>query len=329
MKTKSGSLLKQTVWDEIKGMMNFLKSCLYTLKYYDFKRPAQRHNGRMLIFNVDQLFYSGGMADRFKGAVTAYAFCKQRGIDFRIRYVFPFELADFLSPAEYDWRLREGEYQRNVRTSVLMYSRAERGRRLVRQNPIRRQLHYYGNYDNLDFLNEKFGTHYEWGELFRELFRPGPELEKALKKKRDEIGGPYISAVYRFQNLLGDFHEYGFASIEDSSGREQLMSVCINGLLELQKCNPSMPILVTSDSSSFINRVSSLKGIHIVGGDRVHIGCDAADKSEVYLNSFMDFYMLAGSARVYCLGTSQMYPSQFPMYAAKVYGVPFERILLK
>lgn len=328
MKNKSLDLLRSTVWDEIKGMMNSFKSCIYMLRHYDFKRPCKEYNGRMLIFNVDRFFYSGGMADRFKGAVTAYAFCKQRGIDFRIRYVFPFELSDFLLPAEYDWRLREGEYLRNVRTSRLMYSRAERGRRLMRQNPVKRQLHYYGNYDNLDFFNAKGGTDYEWGVLFRELFRPGPELEKALQKKHSEIGEPYIAAVYRFQNLLGDFHEYAFTSIDDKDRCEELISICIDGLLELQKANPGVPVLVTSDSSTFISRISGFSGIHTVGGCRVHIGCDASD-SGVYLNSFIDFYMLAESTKVYCLGTSGMYPSQFPMYAAKVYGIPFERVLLK
>ena len=59
------------------------------------------------------------------------------------------------------------------------------------------------------------------------------------------------------------------------------------------------------------------------------MGCNAGADYDTYLKSFVDFFMLAGSERVFSLGTSEMYPTEFPMYAAKVNGVPFERVLLK
>jgi hypothetical protein len=38
--------------------------------------------------------------------------------------------------------------------------------------------------------------------------------------------------------------------------------------------------------------------------------------------------MLSESTHVYYIGTSEMYPSEFPMYAARINDVPFERILI-
>ena len=61
------------------------------------------------------------MADRFKGAVSAYAYCKQRNIDFRIRYVFPFELSDYLYPSQYDWRLKKNEYTECIWQRYLIF----------------------------------------------------------------------------------------------------------------------------------------------------------------------------------------------------------------
>jgi len=238
-------------------------------------------------------------------------------------------LADYLEPNQYDWRLREGEYTTCIWDSTLMRARGEYGGRLIRRKIRKEQIHFYGNRDFLQNINDASGTDFVWGELFRELFRPGKELTEAIKKKKEEIGCPYISAVFRFQNLLGDFKEYKFQALENDKKREELIIKCLNGLSELQKRHPNMPILVTSDSSTFIDRASEMQGVFVIEGKRVHIGCMSGAAYDTYLKSFVDFYMLADSQRVFSLGTSEMYPTQFPMYAAKVNDVTFERILLE
>lgn len=321
-------ILRYTVVDDFKGMMNALKGGLYMLCHYKWRWGKVPSKAPMLIFNVTEDFYSGGMADRFKGAVTAYAYCKQRGIDFRIRYIYPFELSDYILPASYDWRLKEGEYVQCIPDARLMYARAEHGRRLLRLKPSSRQIHFYGNYNNLDLLNRTAGTDYKWGELFNDLFRPGPELEKLIAAKKSEIGSEYISAVFRFQNLLGDFKEYGFRSIEEHNRRDELISLCIAGLEDLHAKYPDVPVLVTSDSSTFIQKVSSLPYVFTVGGKRVHVGSSSGEAVDTYMGSFVDFFMLAGSRMIFSLGSSEMYPTQFPMYAAKLNDVPFVRIRL-
>lgn len=303
----------------------------YMLRHYRWRKDGKIPQCPMLVFMVNNAkgFYTGGMVDRFKGIISTYAWCKQKGVEFRIRYIYPFELADYLEPNQYDWRLREGEYTTCIWNSTLMRARGEYGGRLIRRKIKKEQIHFYGNRDFLQNINEAGGTDYTWGELFRELFRPGKPLAEAVKKKKDEIGAPYISAVFRFQNLLGDFQEYKFQALENDKEREELITKCLNGLTELRKKYPDMPILVTSDSSTFINRASEVQGVHIIEGERVHIGCMSGAAYDTYLKSFVDFYMLAGSQRIFSLGTSDMYPTQFPMYAAKVNDIAFERILLE
>ena len=321
-------VLRHTVGDRLKGFMNSCKSLCYMFMHYDLKRPVCFSPGRMVIFNVDRDFYSGGMADRFKGAVTSYAYSKLRGYDFRIRYVYPFDLGDYLLPSQYDWRLRKGEYCRNIWKSKLMYARAEHGRRLVRQKPEQHQLHFYGNYDNLDYLNRCFGTDYRWGELFHELFEPNAAIKTRIAEVKSRIGAPYVSAVFRFQNLLGDFQEYKFASIADEDKRLSLISICLDGLRSLQERHKGTPILVTSDSTTFLQLAEKISGIYVVGGNRVHIGCDSTEDDDAYLNSFVDFFMLSDSESIYSLGTAEMYSTQFPLYAAKLNDIHFERICL-
>lgn len=303
----------------------------YMLKHYDWRKTEVESLCPALVFMVNDAkgFYVGGMADRFKGIVSTYAWCKQRNIPFRIRHIFPFELADYLCPAQYDWRLKENEYTSSIWNAKLMRARGEYGRRLLKTKLKMKQLHFYGNRDFLQNINLAGKTNYTWGELFHELFQPNDELAESITRIKSNIGGPYISAVFRFQNLLGDFREYGYQILHDGDNREKLILKNLSGLVDLQKKNPGLPVLVTSDSSTFIKRASCIPGIHVIGGERVHIGCNSTAAYNTYLNSFIDFFVLADSLRIFSLGTSEMYPTQFPMYAAKVNDIPFERILLR
>lgn len=303
----------------------------YMLRHYNWRSRTTHIKSPMLIFMVTNTkgFYVGGMVDRFKGMISTYAWSKQRNIDFRIRHIFPFELADYLEPSQYDWRLKEGEFSTCIWDATLMKARGEYGRRLVRTTLRNKQIHYYGNRDFLYYINETGETNYSWGELFKELFKPRKKLAEQIELKKKEIGSSYISAVFRFQNLLGDFKEYRFSALADEDKKEKLILKCLNGLLELQKKYSNKPLLVTSDSSTFIERATKIPGVHAIKGKRVHIGGGHTNADyDTYLKSFIDFYMLADSEQIFSLGTSDMYPTQFPMYAAKVNNIPFERIIL-
>lgn len=301
----------------------------FSLKNFGLKRKGPWSGEKMIVHVVENgHFYSGGMADRFKGAVTAFAWSKSNGTGFRMKYVHPFDLSDYLEPAEYDWRLKDDEWTEDIRDVRVLYARGEPGRRLLGVKP-RRQIHYYGNMNCLDLINTVYGTDYDWGTLYRELFRPGKRLEACLEEQRKSIGGQgYIAAVFRFQNMLGDFKEYSFKALESEQEKEELIVKCLEAVQKLTSEWPDTRILVTSDSATFLSRVSSLDSVYVIPGKVVHLGSEEGEDYDVYMKSFVDFYMLSESRRVYCIGTSDMYPSEFPMYAAKINDVPFERILI-
>lgn len=281
---------------------------------------------------IDGTQYDGGLCDRMKGIITLYAWCKQRGLGFRIMHTHPFRLEEYLVPAEYDWILKPGELSLNIRHSRFFHMRGENlARRLIKLD-TQKQILYSNNRDCLDILNADRGTDYRWGELFRELFRPSPEMEAMLQKLKAGIGGPYNASVFRFQNLLGDFKEYGYRPVGDEEARRLLMQRCLEDLKKHISETDGRPMLVTSDSITFLTEASRIENVHIIPGSLAHMGGAGKDlpgnPHEVYMKSFLDFYMLSEAETVACIGTSQMYPSQFPLYAAKVNDRPFSRILI-
>lgn len=287
---------------------------------------------------IDGSAVHGGMCDRFKAIISLYAYCKYTGNPFRIKYTYPFKLEDYLSPATYDWRIKEGEYTDNPRYSRILYMRKEYLARRLLKLKTQKQIHFYGNRDSLAYINESFlgqgnaSEAFTWGGLFRELFRPGPVLEERIQAVSTELGDNYDAAVFRFQNLLGDFKEYSFKSIGDKSEAEKLIEKCLQAIKALKADMGDRALLVTSDSVTFLQRAVQIEGVHIIPGKLVHMdGCKdepVENKYEIYLKSFLDFYVLSGARKIYRIGTSYMYPSEFPMYAAKVHDIPFESIVI-
>ena len=124
---------------------------------------------------IDGESFHGGMCDRFKGIISLYAYCKFRGIPFRIRYKYPFQLEDYLYPAAYDWTLKEKEYTDNPIYCRILYMRGEHLASRLLKLKTKKQVHYYSNRDCLTHINKAFTegkknmSHLNWGELFCEL----------------------------------------------------------------------------------------------------------------------------------------------------------------
>ena len=304
------------------------------LKSKELRKPETEKP--LYIAMVDGETFHGGMCDRFKGIISLYAYCKYRGLPFRIKYTYPFRLEDYLSPSTYDWTIKKGEYTDNPFYSRILYMRGEHLASRLLHLKTRKQIHFYTNRDCLTHINRAYATEgnppFEWGELYRELFKPGQILQERLEVIKKELGENYYAAVFRFQNLLGDFQEYHYKSMEDQDEKEQLIGKCLQALKTLQAAHGNQALLVTSDSVTFLKRAVQLEGVHIISGTLVHI--DGQKNSvlensyEVYLKSFLDFYALSGARKIYRVGTSYMYPSEFPVYAAKIHNVPFESMIV-
>ncbi len=287
---------------------------------------------------IDGETFHGGMCDRFKGIISLYAYCKYHKLPFRIKYTYPFKLEDYLSPAIYDWRLKKGEYTDNPIYSRILYMRGEHFAKRLFNLETMKQVHFYSNRDCLSHINstyvkkEKHKSPFDWGELFRELFTPTPILLERIKTIKKELGDDYYAVVFRFQNLLGDFKEYHFKSITNQSEAEKLIEKCLDSIRKLKATHENKALLVTSDSVSFLKKASQIEGVHIIPGTLIHMDGNKDKNSdsnyEVYLKSFLDFYVLSEAKKIYRIGTSYMYPSEFPVYAAKIHNIPFVSITI-
>lgn len=301
---------------------------LFSLKRYTLFRKSAPPSPFFLV-QIEGRNFHGGFADRMKGIVSCFAFCLQNGIPFRIQYTFPFALTDFLIPNTYDWTLQKdetiAEYVADVRYLNLIGDPSIQ--RLVHLKKEKKQVHCYANRDVLDALNVYYHTQHAWGDLFRQLFRPAAILERELLNKRKLLPSGYIGMAFRFQNLLGDFEEYQVAAL---SGEAQtaLIDQCRNFLVRFQQ-EVDAPLLVTSDSYHFSCSLAGMEQIYCFPGPNHHLDHQTKMSGETYLKSFTDFFLLSESRKVYAAGTEKMYRTEFPLYAARLNGLPFERILIE
>jgi hypothetical protein len=315
--------IQEAISNSKKIVVHRIKEKVILFKYYAYNKATD--GGQLFVSKIDDRRNSFGLTDRLKGIVSLYAFSKIKNVNYKCSFTHPFELSAFLEPNAYNWLPGKDEIstsRKNVRVIILQ---GEDEKRLIHLS-VQKQLHAYINRDYLPALNKSYGTDFKWGELFNDLFKPTPKLEAQINYYLNQIGSDFIGCVFRFQSLLGDFEEYNFSTLEPAE-RETLIANCIGCLVELKK-EKNMPLLVTSDSSTFISEVSKIDGIITMSGRVVHMDCVDNESDEVYMKSFVDFLMLSKATKIYSIGTSRMYPTEFPLYAAKVNNIPFERILI-
>jgi len=304
----------------------WLKEYIMLLKYYKISFKPQKK--ALLVSVIDNRRNCQGLTDRFKGIVTVYALSKGLNMEFKCIFTHPFNLTDFLHPNEYNWVAQANELSTAMKDVRIKIMRKEPTlKRLLRMFPTDKQILVYANYDYLEEINQKYAQDFQWGKLFKELFKPSKELEAQLDFHLKTLHeGKYIACVFRFQSLLGDFKEYHYQALPVNE-QEELIEKNKNALNNLVQ-NSSCPVLVTSDSLKFISRIKNIKNIHTLPGKVVHLDCVIDEQKEVYMKSFIDFFMLAKSTKIYSIGTKMMYPTNFPVYAAKINNIPFERILI-
>lgn len=298
------------------------KELCWSLKYLRFKRGAAMGR-RVGVMRVDGRGYHGGMIDRFNGAISWWNYCEKNGLDFRLHYVYPFKLTDYIVPNEYDWRIDEKDIPDGAFDTRIFYGRGEKGQRLERLR-TKKHIWYYGNTNLGDSLNYA-PYNRPWNEAFKKLFKPSELVDRHLAKCREEIGGNYVAVVYRFQNLLGDFNERWYRTITDVDERQSLVDRCLEELEKVHEENSEMKVLVTADSVEFLALAAQKSYVYVIPGKVEHMDFTDGDSNHTQLKSFLDFFMIAGAERVYSIVVGDMYTSQFPQYAARLNDVPFER----
>lgn len=296
-------------------------------KYYrpfSFRRAQARN-----VFMVDGKIPHGGMFDRLKGAITVYAISKIQDKPFRLNFIYPFDLRDYLEPNEYDWTIGDSEicYQFPASRPVRAYGEYQNPARLYKNRHC--ETHFYYGYDSLDKINAVFKTNFEWGKLYGELFRPRPRLATLIDSYKKDIGGKYIVVHLRFLNLLGDKVETDINPELPDSDKADLMRQCIRQIADLSHSSGAR-VMLASDSMKFIKyATSSNSDFYVVPGTVKHIDTAGQTHEDENLKMFVDYHLIAGAEKVYNIVGPGMWASAFSEYPAKIGQVEFERIFIK
>lgn len=275
----------------------------------------------------------GGLADRLKGIVAAFAMAKEKGIDFGLFFSYPFPMEDFLVPNTYDWCIKKEDICRNLSAVdiIFLYDfganhpqyEAKQQEKYLRHaiQANGRQKHVYSN-ASFYLENKNFGN------LFCELFKPSERLQSSIDCNLSAIGGEYISISCRFLDLLGDFNETSGRGVRLSEEeRIQLFGKIKAAIDDLHGENPRCRVLVNSDSETFLNQYRGMDWVYIIPGNITHVDAEEdAYSYEKYEKTFLDFFLIAHAKKIYLIKSKEMYYSKYPVVASKLYQAPFKMV---
>lgn len=288
-------------------------------KYYNASAKSVKHQ---IVFMVDGRSVHGGLADRLKGICTLYEYAKSHNIPFRIYFKYPFLLQKYLEPNKYDWIISDEEldYNKNGCKCILLntHQLPREFHKLYLDIVCKKytQLHVYSN---SDIYIDKFY------ENFHELFKPSERVRHDLEKNLNAIGAKFVSITYRFQQLLGDFKERNYKTLDETS-KDELIIKSLKLIEEVHEKHPDKRILITSDSISFLERADKYEYVYIIPGVVVHMDYTSDADYIAYEKSFIDLLMLSHAEKIYLAYTGLMYRSGFAYCASLIGNVEYEEI---
>lgn len=284
-----------------------------------------------VVFVNNGWVWHAGLCDRLRAIVTVYDWCKEHEKVFKIHFVHPFTLQDYLMPNQYNWLVGSEDIAYDLQQSVpkqMIYGHSvERLRLNGKLYPIveqwmvnnilseKRQIHLYTNL----FTGRTFE---HFSKSFNELFRPVPRLQKIIDEHLMNIGGKYISISFRFTTLLGDFTDCTGTPLPLKE-RTDLIERSLEAIMAISRQSPAHDkILVTADSETFLSRAKEIENVYVIPGKVGHIDYDHDD--DVNMKTFLDFFLISKAEKVYLARSGKMYRSAFAKTAALVNDRPFE-----
>lgn len=299
-----------------------------------------------VVFSCNGYIWHGGLADRLKGLVTIYDWCKRNNRGFMINFSEPFKLQDYLVPNAYKWLPLGVSYNREqAEPRICLMEPRTCNRKEVQDNQNAlleawMDANLSDNSCQLHVYTNMYRSDVDFSKCFNELFCPCERLQKEVEYHKQKIGGKYISISFRFTTLLGDFTDCTGAPLPENE-REEYIQTCLNAIHEIHKTAPAHDcILITADSRTFLERVQyenwnteTAEGqklldtsetietmqplrSYIIPGKVGHIDYDHGD--DVNMKTFLDFLMIADAEAVYLVKHGKMYGSAFAKTAAMV-----------
>jgi hypothetical protein len=279
------------------------------MKYYSFGKDKEI-NGNTLYFIIDPEIGHPGLCDRYKAIIGCYYISKMNGFDFKIIFETPFRLDDYLDFNEHDWRAGKEDLSYSLRNArVIPYNG---GAKIPRLNKSVKQYHVYSyiGYDIL-YTNRIPDHKILWGTLYNSLFKPKDFIIQKINESGFEKN-KYIAVHLRFVNALEHFEGDQFNTVSEMK-KEELIQRCFTGIRSIIAANENMPVIVFSDSDTFLKRIKELP-VHVLDGKIGHISFHK--EKEVVVKTFLDFYMIGRAQKVFVIHAPEIYPTVYSYYAA-------------
>ena len=266
------------------------------------------------------------MSDRLRGLFSTYYYCVKEGFDFKVYWIYPFKLQDYLVPNKINWLIEKKDISHNrkevafrfFKSYSLMNDNEESYFKIMHTNkPI---LHVYSNVT----LHEEM-----YASFFNDLFRPSKILCEALQYHSKKIGGTYISITFRFIGILGDFKDTKFhQELETQEEKETYINKCLNAINRIRKKHPNISnVLITSDSPMFLKRAYELSYVYILPGEVVHMDNVNKGINNGDLKAFLDMMMISKADCCYSYSYGKMFKgTKFARTAALIGGRNFIEI---
>ena len=292
---------------------------------------VKSNDEKVVICLFEGLVRSGGLADRFRGILSTYYVCKKLNLKFRLYYIYPFSLNDYIVPNFYDWRISKKEIKYTIPSESIIvldttedseFQKSKQEKYLMKHlSKSSGQIHIY--------TNASFSYDKNYHILFNELFKPSERLQNAIDNQLRLINGRYVSVSCRFLDLLGDFNEtYGYNLHLEDSEKEHLLNSILGQIEKIHSQNEGIKVLVNSDSRTFLDFVTQHTNYtYIIPGEITHIDNQiSVDNYEKYEKTFLDFFMIANADHIYTLKTGRMHNTGYPYAASFVYNKPYSLI---
>ena len=272
---------------------------------------------RTYVFMIDGKTIHGGLSDRLRGAFSVYCYCKDRGIDFKICWFYPFNLYDYLQPSTVDWIVEKDQLSFNLNDTEFKFfntytgldSKTEAYYQMLESD--KPEVHVYSNVS----IEEN-----RYSEYFNDLFVPSSALKKVVESCTKEIGGKYISITFRFIGLLADFNDdVRWLKKEDGMDSSFYIRKCLAYIEKKHLEYQEYKILVTSDSILFLQEAKKLPYVYIIPGEIKHMDYNDENDQLSQLKSFADFLMVSRAEKCFSYSVGNMFRlSRFAKTAALI-----------
>lgn len=322
---KIGGFLFGSRWNSMLAVwVNFYLSNKFKQGYKSLHSESYNNEitHKMLIYMADGKMRHGGISDRLRGAVSVYKLCKNNGFVFKIHFVHPFDLSEFLIPNTYNWLLLSDEIIYDKRYSMPIVrstglpkqmGKKQEKRMLAKVMDDKMQYHIY---TNNCFAEDEFH------DLFVELFKPSFKLQSLIDENLKKINGDYISISFRFQQALGDFRDSPSKILKEEDAL-MLIKKCLDACSYIHKIAPShKKVLITSDSIRFINAVKCFSYVYIVPGDVGHLDYNSGTNAN--MKTFLDLFLISRAQKAYNVVSKEMYNGGFALRGAMIGGIEYE-----